>query len=487
MLQRGPSQKIILEKIDARLDREKEHHWIFGEFAAFSGTVPAGHFADFIGTLTRNGINGSPGLETDCDVSSKIPDLDEEYFEWIDVLESVYFATQTYRVAEFGAGFGRWAARAFVAARRKGMRDIKAVLVDAEPQHAVWAAEHMLLNGASRSEFALYEAALSGKREKIMFAVDAPPGHVPEGVRWYGQTALSGNLVDATNSPTREYFGKPVFGLPGQWGAIKVDCLLPSDVLEGSEIYDLVDMDIQGAEADVVECELQYLNRHVRRLHIGTHSHIVEERIRKTLSDSDWLCLRDFPCDTKAPTPFGVVDFQDGVQTWINPRLHGDVPLRMRLKLGWRRLRGDRPEIHSGSTTGEVSVRNQDYLDRLSVTDSAERKGNVIRANPNANQFVVYGPYLRIPAGRYRLEFTLRFENSRDNADSRTLALEAVTRDHFLARREIRAGDVDAGPVVFVLEFEVDDQAIGKDGTAMEFRIWSEAGLKFQVEAVRLY
>ena len=101
-----------------------------------------------------------------------MPTFEEGYFEWIDVLESAHFASRTYRVAEFGAGFGRWAARATLAARRKGIRDIKAVLVEAEPKHALWAAEHMLLNGASRDEFVIYEGAVKGSRESVMFAVD---------------------------------------------------------------------------------------------------------------------------------------------------------------------------------------------------------------------------------------------------------------------------------------------------------------------------
>ena len=268
-----------------------------------------------------------------------MPTFEEGYFEWIDVLESAHFASRTYRVAEFGAGFGRWAARATLAARRKGIRDIKAVLVEAEPKHALWAAEHMLLNGASRDEFVIYEGAVKGSRESVMFAVDCPPGFLPDGVSWYGQAILPGYMGDTTNSTVRDYFGKPVYELHGQWGAIQVDGLLPSDVLAASDIYDLVDMDIQGAEAEVVECGLTCLNRQVRRLHIGTHSHEVEERIRKVLSDADWLCLRDFPCQSKTPTPFGDIDFGDGVQSWINPRLHSGVPLGMRLKSGWRSLR----------------------------------------------------------------------------------------------------------------------------------------------------
>ena len=36
------------------------------------------------------------------------PDFCEEYFEWIDVLESVLAADQQFVMIELGAGYGRW-------------------------------------------------------------------------------------------------------------------------------------------------------------------------------------------------------------------------------------------------------------------------------------------------------------------------------------------------------------------------------------------
>ena len=82
---------------------------------------------------------------------------------------------------------------------------------------------------------------------------------------------------------------------------------------------DLVDMDLQGAEADVVDECLDLLNTRVRRLHIGTHSPEIEQRLRKTLDGAGWILIRDLPMHTETGTRWGPVHCIDGVQSWFNP------------------------------------------------------------------------------------------------------------------------------------------------------------------------
>ena len=85
-------------------------------------------------------------------------------------------------------------------------------------------------------------------------------------------------------------------------------------------MVDLIDMDIQGAEAEVVESSLDLLDRRVKRVHIGTHGDEIEARLRAAFARMEWRCLYDFPHGSDTATPFGVVSFGDGVQSWINPR-----------------------------------------------------------------------------------------------------------------------------------------------------------------------
>jgi len=83
---------------------------------------------------------------------------------------------------------------------------------------------------------------------------------------------------------------------------------------------DLIDMDIQGQELVVLEAAKNVLQRKVRRVHIGTHSTEIEDGLRDLFLSLEWQCVHDYGIGATRETPFGEIDFQDGVQGWINPR-----------------------------------------------------------------------------------------------------------------------------------------------------------------------
>lgn len=94
-----------------------------------------------------------------------------------------------------------------------------------------------------------------------------------------------------------------------------------NEILQETGIVDLVDADIQGSEADVFETSSALLDWRVKRVHIGTHSEDQENRLRALFSELKWRPVFDFPCLGNRPTPWGPVEFQDGVQSWVNPNL----------------------------------------------------------------------------------------------------------------------------------------------------------------------
>ncbi|MBM3613517.1 MAG: hypothetical protein FJX19_11245, partial [Alphaproteobacteria bacterium] len=79
-----------------------------------------------------------------------------------------------------------------------------------------------------------------------------------------------------------------------------------TQVIEDIDIVDIVDMDIQMAEADVIDASLSTLAKIVR-LHIGTHSPAIEDRLDQTLSRAGWLNERRFTWETLQSTPYGEV------------------------------------------------------------------------------------------------------------------------------------------------------------------------------------
>src|SRR5215208_802824 len=85
---------------------------------------PADVVVDFLGSKTRLSYEaGFPGQRERARVAEVVtpayPIFDEEYFEWIDILETAAAATDRYVMIELGAGYGRWSVRAALAAARR--------------------------------------------------------------------------------------------------------------------------------------------------------------------------------------------------------------------------------------------------------------------------------------------------------------------------------------------------------------------------------
>jgi hypothetical protein len=94
----------------------------------------------------------------------------------------------------------------------------------------------------------------------------------------------------------------------------------PDTVLAPLDEVDLIDMDIQGAELDVCRAGAAALDTKVRRVHIGTHRPWIDLGLRELFASLGWRNVWDFPCKRRQSTPFGEIDFEDGVQGWVNPR-----------------------------------------------------------------------------------------------------------------------------------------------------------------------
>jgi hypothetical protein len=92
-------------------------------------------------------------------------------------------------------------------------------------------------------------------------------------------------------------------------------------VLDPLGVVDLVDADVQGAEAEIFEAAGDALDAKVRRVHIGTHGPELEERVRRFFTSRGWQCHFDFAGGGLRETPWGPVLFEDGAQSWLNPVL----------------------------------------------------------------------------------------------------------------------------------------------------------------------
>ena len=244
------------------------------------------------------------------------PPLNEEYFEWIDLFDSLQSARDRYVMIELGAGYGRWGICAGRLAKALAIRDVDLRFVEAEPQHAAWAREGILANGLGDLRTSVIEAAIAYTGKQVSFAVDLKQEEL-DAHSWYGQMIVNWESAP----PTEElYLGRVVHRRPGGYGQIFVDSTTFESVSSDLNVIDLVDVDIQGAEKDLVEHSIEAITDKVRLIHIGTHGHDIESTIREIFLRHGWRPRWDFACHGEHQTPFGLTTFQDGVQSWINPR-----------------------------------------------------------------------------------------------------------------------------------------------------------------------
>ena len=275
------------------------HHPVFSVFPiADEGT-------DFIGARFRPDFLEPHG--------GKLPPVDNEYFEWIDLLESVAGANGRYVMVELGAGYGRWAVRAACAARSRGV-PFHIVAVEPEPQHFEWLKETLLENGVGSNQYTTVNAAVSVDRSAAQLYVG---GHGHDAATWYGQRLA----WDAASIEDGQYCGRQASVHPSGYKSVTVETVTLSDLLAPFPLVDLIDMDIQGEEYAVIRSAWEVLNRKVKRMHVGTHSREVETSIRRLLLAEGWTCRADYAGCAEHHTPWGRVEFEDGVQSWRNPRL----------------------------------------------------------------------------------------------------------------------------------------------------------------------
>ena len=299
------------------------HHPLVGKMVPWSGYVNAGFVVNFLGAKTRCDFFGeaSKAQAKGGFVKSRLPLFDEEYLEYTDLIETIMTARDRFVMIELGAGYGRWLVNAACALRTLNPLPFYFVGVEAEPTHFAWMQMHLKDNGIDSTRCRLIQAAVNHTGEPIRFCIGDP-------TTWYGQTIDPRCMPGSFSSRLRSW---AKFLIRGHWdfetrdGARKmvtVKGITLNQILESLDSVDLIDLDIQGAEYLVLSHSIFRLNKHVKRLHIGTHSRDIEENLRALFRAHRWECLHDYPRMTDNATPYGTIRFEDGIQTWINPRLN---------------------------------------------------------------------------------------------------------------------------------------------------------------------
>ena len=107
----------------------------------------------------------------------------------------------------------------------------------------------------------------------------------------------------------------------------KVPTISLKEIIDLYPSIDLLELDIQGAELDVLQSSIDHLNKVVKKIVIGTHSPItgpaagrdLEKGLRVLFQENGWISQLDYSYQDKIYIDNYAVRHFDGLQVYINP------------------------------------------------------------------------------------------------------------------------------------------------------------------------
>ena len=174
-----------------------------------------------------------------------------EATEWLAIMRSVLSAERRYRIMELGAGWGPAAVAGAVLARRRGVEDIRATAVEAEPHHFATVRQHFMDNGLNPASHVLLNAAVGVRKATAKWPVSE------DNDRAYGNRPFDRD---------GDYLGRPIT----ETRNVKIVSF--RTLLKAEPFWDLVHIDIQGGEFDICRSAIRLMDRRVARVCIGVHS-----------------------------------------------------------------------------------------------------------------------------------------------------------------------------------------------------------------------
>ncbi len=318
-----------------------QHHEVFEKFKRYAGNGRKGYAINLLGVLTdvshicpfSHGSQKQEDAETDerMFVQTQYPEFREEYFEWISVLESVVQARQDFTAIELGAGIAPHLVNAAAAIKSYYGRDFpfKLIGVEGEPTSYTWMQKHFRDNGLNPDDHKLIEAVVSNRDGYVLFEVGFPQGYGSYIVTpWhlllkplrecYRFMKRVSKRIKGQECEAKDYWtGNKGLGFYNK----KVRSISLNTILADLKKVDLIHLDIQGEEYRALSAVAGQFLEKVKRVHIGTHNHDVERRLRRLFTSKGWECIFDFAGNGKRLTPFGEITFADGVQCWLNPQM----------------------------------------------------------------------------------------------------------------------------------------------------------------------
>lgn len=258
---------------------------------------------------TAKGLKAS-GRSTLTDADPTYPFKDsEDYFEWIDLLTAIDRAETQFTMIEIGAGYGRWIANAAAAIKRHKTKRLRPKLtaLESDKTRFEMMTRNCANNGIAETDIQLMRRACTPDGNPLFMHASDSYGnnvwHDPKFASYFeGKPTDS---MDFTDGFGRKFTVQKAL-------AVRLESLL-------TEPVDFIDMDIQGAELDVIFSSMNAMDEFVKLIHVGCHSLAIDSRLAHIFHLHGWRPRRIFSSGSVNETPYGKFQFIDGIQSWENP------------------------------------------------------------------------------------------------------------------------------------------------------------------------
>jgi FkbM family methyltransferase len=277
----------------------------FDFLTPWEGQVPAGFDANVLGQLTdfRFSVSDIPEFgRFDRYISPRPPCIDAEACEWLALFDAIKDARGQFTMLDLGAGYGRWIVAGACTVRRcfPGLRSY-VIGVEADPTHFKWMQQHISDNQIDEQSCCLIEAAADVDDGEIWFEQGAPRN-------WWGQ--------HIKRDPS-----EPNYGPEDQTSAEKRPAISINRLLRKASTIDLLDMDVQGAEGEIVKAGIKMMTERVKRIFVSTHNDQIQDELREVFRSHGWAPVADHYPLREADTFCGKIMLEDGVHYWTNRHL----------------------------------------------------------------------------------------------------------------------------------------------------------------------
>ena len=309
----------------------------------WSGAVPAGYIADFLGTFTDIRFRPLSGLDRASvgggHVTTSFPTIGdggnaEGWFEAVNWIEAARNARRRFVMISLGAHYGAQLVCAHRILQLINPMPNLLVAVEGEPTNYAWISEHMRTNGIDPDNHWLLPMAVSDSREPVLFPVGAPgvgsnnciSTNITQSREIYAdlivrdgdpKAALRNLFVSNSTGITQ-----PVHpGLSFMTEVKMVSALTLEDLLGPFDRVDFIEADIQQSEIIVFPPTIDTLRQKVRRIHIGTHGKDAHESLHKLFVENGWDIIFSFAPRVQHDSTLGKFELDDGILTVTNPHL----------------------------------------------------------------------------------------------------------------------------------------------------------------------